>query len=189
MCWPKAKLLQRTSHSAQLTQMKAGYLCQMSAMTSSASTTSLQGVCIITMSAGKRTEHPDICLTDVLLFLTVRFQLFWMLWTLLDWWRELTQDRDLEMLFFPTSMPAMESSTWPVSSVFSSPQLGWNPSQQPSGQENIANVLCNFNSVKGVFLMVSALFLQVHLMTRTSFTLRATSTLYATLRSFTKSCG
>lgn len=45
MCWPKAKLLQRTSHSAPLTQMRAGCLFPMSALISSANTTSQPGVC------------------------------------------------------------------------------------------------------------------------------------------------
>lgn len=46
MSSPRAKLQQRTSHSALLTQMRAGYLCPMSALTSSASTTNQPGVCV-----------------------------------------------------------------------------------------------------------------------------------------------
>lgn len=45
MCWLKARLLLRTSHSAPLTQMRAGCRCQMSALISSASITNQPGVC------------------------------------------------------------------------------------------------------------------------------------------------
>lgn len=52
MCWPKAKLLQRTSLSAQLTQMRAGYLFLMSDLIFSANTTNQPGVCYVLMTPG-----------------------------------------------------------------------------------------------------------------------------------------
>lgn len=65
----------------------------------------------------------DFCLTYSLSGSLVRFQLFSTLLTLLVWWRELTQDRDLETHFSPTSVPVMASSTWLVSCHFSCLQL------------------------------------------------------------------
>lgn len=50
MCSPKVKLLQKTSHSALLTQTRAGYLSPMIALTSSASTTNQPGECSELMS-------------------------------------------------------------------------------------------------------------------------------------------
>lgn len=44
-CSPKVKLLQKTSHSAPLTQTRAGYPSLMTALTSSASTTNQPGEC------------------------------------------------------------------------------------------------------------------------------------------------
>lgn len=66
MCWPKVRLLQRTSPSARSTQMRAGCLSQMSALISSASTTNQPGVFCLLTTCSTWQRSMEFCLTESL---------------------------------------------------------------------------------------------------------------------------
>lgn len=172
MCWPKAKLLQRTSHSAQLIQMRAGYRCRMSAMISCASTTNQQGACVLTVSAGKCLRHLFTCLglpySKVPAFLNVV--------DIAGLVKGAHSGQGLGNAFL--------SHINACDGIFHMTRKPW-----LLLFADVVKVLCYFNHITDAFLTDSAVFLQVRLMTRTSFMLRVTLTLCVTSRSFTRSCG